>query len=150
MDIINRPHKRIERGQSLAEFGVAMVVLLVLLAGVVDLGRLFLTAITMNDAAQEGTLIASICDARAGSCKTDMETAVKAVSGPVDLSTAALTISAAYNNTSSGHPCGGDSVTVNVQYTFDFTMPFINLIVGSQTLPMNIRSTATVLKPFCN
>ena len=47
-----------EKGQSMVELAVSVVVLLILLAGVVDLGRLAFYYITLRDAAQEA---ASLC-----------------------------------------------------------------------------------------
>jgi hypothetical protein len=49
-----------EIGQSMVELGVSIFVLLVLLAGVVDLGRLAFYYITLRDSAQEAASYASI------------------------------------------------------------------------------------------
>lgn len=57
VDLGNRVgHDRTEKGQSLVELAFGMVVLLVLLAGIVDLGRLLFFYIAMRDAAQEGAV----------------------------------------------------------------------------------------------
>ena len=49
-----------EKGQSLVELAMSLVMLLTLLAGVVDFGRAFFTWITLRDAAQEGASYASV------------------------------------------------------------------------------------------
>jgi len=49
-----------ESGQSMVELAVSFLILMILLAGVVDLGRLAFTYIAMRDAAQEGASFASI------------------------------------------------------------------------------------------
>jgi len=49
-----------ESGQSMVELAVSFVVLMVLLAGVVELGRMSFHYIAMRDAAQEGASYASI------------------------------------------------------------------------------------------
>ncbi|PKO07800.1 MAG: hypothetical protein CVU40_18750 [Chloroflexi bacterium HGW-Chloroflexi-2] len=49
-----------EKGQSMVELAVSVVVLLILLAGVVDLGRLAFYYITLRDAAQEAASYASV------------------------------------------------------------------------------------------
>lgn len=49
-----------EQGQSLIELSLSLVMLLILLAGLVDLGRGFFTYITLRDAAQEGASYASV------------------------------------------------------------------------------------------
>ncbi len=53
-------HSIKESGQSLVELSAMMVILLILLAGVVDLGRLAFYYIAMRDAAQEAASYASI------------------------------------------------------------------------------------------
>ena len=60
MDTISKNHNRTERGQSLVELGVSLVILLILLAGVVDFGRLAFHYLSMHDAAQEGASYGSI------------------------------------------------------------------------------------------
>lgn len=54
----NRSKK--ESGQSMVELGVSIFVLLILLAGVVDLGRIAFYYITLRDSAQEAASYASI------------------------------------------------------------------------------------------
>ena len=49
-----------ESGQSLVEMAVALVILLLLVGGVVDLGRAFFSTMTLRDAVQEGALYGSI------------------------------------------------------------------------------------------
>src|SRR5574340_68722 len=45
---------QLEKGQSLVELAIVMVFVLILLAGVVDLGRMMYEFLSMRDAAQEG------------------------------------------------------------------------------------------------
>ncbi len=49
-----------ERGQSLVEFSLGMVVLLVLVVGITDTARAMFTYLSMRDAAQEGALFGSV------------------------------------------------------------------------------------------
>jgi len=42
-----------EKGQSLVEFAFGLVILMILISGIVDLGRAFFTYMALNDAAQE-------------------------------------------------------------------------------------------------
>ena len=48
------------RGQSLIEFALLLPVLLLLVAGAIDLGRAFYSQITITNAAREGALEASV------------------------------------------------------------------------------------------
>ncbi|HET7090925.1 MAG TPA: TadE/TadG family type IV pilus assembly protein [Anaerolineae bacterium] len=49
-----------ERGQSLLEFAIALPVLLILLLGVLDVGRMYFTFLAIQNAAGEGALFAAI------------------------------------------------------------------------------------------
>ena len=49
-----------ERGQSLVEMAMSLVILLLLVGGVVDFGRAFFTFMALRDAVQEGALYGSI------------------------------------------------------------------------------------------
>ena len=50
---------RNEKGAALVEFAIALPVLILLVFGIVDVGRLLYTQITLHEAVQEGTLYAS-------------------------------------------------------------------------------------------
>jgi hypothetical protein len=52
-------HARIERGQSLVEMTFGMLILIMIVAGVVDLGRAYFTFIALEDAAGEAALFMS-------------------------------------------------------------------------------------------
>ncbi|OQY16909.1 MAG: hypothetical protein B6I35_15300 [Anaerolineaceae bacterium 4572_32.2] len=55
-----RWHKKKERGQSMLEFALVLPVLLIILAGVLDLGRLYFAYVAVTDAAGEGASYAAI------------------------------------------------------------------------------------------
>lgn len=50
-----------QKGQSLVEFAISLVVILILLSGAVELGMALFQYIQLRDAAQEGALYGSIC-----------------------------------------------------------------------------------------
>src|SRR3990172_3740448 len=49
-----------ERGQSLVEFTLMMSIIMILMLGLLDLGRAFFTFLAMQDAAGEGASFASV------------------------------------------------------------------------------------------
>jgi Flp pilus assembly protein TadG len=51
---VQRPHKRSQRGQSLVEFAISSIVLLLLMMGLLDLSRAFYYAVSLQGAAREG------------------------------------------------------------------------------------------------
>ena len=52
--------QRLESGQSLVEVAFGMVILLVLLAGVLDLGRMYFTFVALEDSVGEAALYLAI------------------------------------------------------------------------------------------
>ena len=52
--------KKFENGQSLTEFAVSITFIILILSGIVDLGRAYFTYISLRDAAQEGAIYGSI------------------------------------------------------------------------------------------
>lgn len=110
-----------ETGQSMVELAVSFIILLLLLSGVVDLGRLAFYYLAMRDAAQEGASYASIfpndCD----------EIEKRIFTGPVDESRVDITVQI---DDLACQVCPypyspGDIIEVSVTDTkFQTTMPF--------------------------
>ncbi|MCB9135966.1 MAG: pilus assembly protein [Anaerolineales bacterium] len=125
-----------EKGQSLMEMAFALIVLLLLLAGIVDLGRLFFTYIAIREAAQEGATYASICppDATVPENSEKIRDHVKTSSQfPVNLALPNILVVSAFTST----PTPGSQLYVTVTYTnFNFIMPILNLV------DMNVSATA--------
>jgi hypothetical protein len=59
--IFDRYKQRRASGQSLVEFAISAIVIILLLVAVADFGRAFFTYLSMRDAAQEGALYGSLC-----------------------------------------------------------------------------------------
>lgn len=124
-----------ESGQSLVELAVSLIILLILLAGIVDLGRIAFYYIAMRDAAQEGASYGSIFP---HDC-TEIVNRVKA--GAVDSSRIEVTVNV------NGSPCQvcqndsnvncsvyvGNKIEVIVaDENFPITMPLIGAFIGQQ------------------
>ncbi|MFA5873000.1 MAG: TadE family protein [Anaerolineales bacterium] len=144
-----------QRGQSLVELGLTLIIMLTLLAGAVDFGSAFFTYIALQDAAQEGALYGSVApiidsngngryDAGEPLNTTAIESRVRSTSSnPVNLSTVNVLV------TISSTRCTGGTVTVKVSYTYQLTMPLIGAIIGRQTIPLSASVTDTILIPSC-
>ena len=131
-----------ERGQSLTELAVSFVLLVIILAVTVDLGRVFFSFISLREEAEEGALYGSLNPednagiiARVRSSSTT----------PVDLTDGSLV---AVNVTSTG-VCAGETLTVTVTYTYQLTMPFVSEVLGTQQFPLTVDATSTILRPEC-
>jgi Flp pilus assembly protein TadG len=154
-----------EKGQSMVELAVAVVVLLILVAGVVDLGRVAFHYIAMRDAAQEAASYASISPynnqqifARAidgiagdGVDPSRIEVNLKiykssstyecnwSVSYPEDC--AASTDTSSSNEVFPGNVI---EVTIN-DSAFPITMPLLGSFLGSQTINLSTAIEDVVL-----
>ncbi|HNB55288.1 MAG TPA: pilus assembly protein [Anaerolineales bacterium] len=121
-----------EKGQSLLEMAFAAIVLLLLISGIVDLGRLFFTYIALREAAQEGAAFASVCPPDAVNHPENgpkIRDHVKTSSQfPVDLALPNIQVIA--NFTSSPTPGAGLFVQV-VYQNFHFITPILNLVDGN-------------------
>ena len=148
------PIDRTERGQSLMEFAVSLVFVLILLAGVVDLGRFFFAFTALRDAAQEGAVYGSFCPSDINGIESRVR---NSSSFPIDLSdTGSIDVECYYVNSgvdvacNSGTPVPGQGIkTVVILNDFTLSMPFIGTFIGSQTVPVNAEVTDTILTTSC-
>jgi hypothetical protein len=74
-----------EKGQSMVEFAVSAIVILLLLVAIADFGRAFFTYLTLRDAAQEGAVYASVCPIHMNGIQSRIRSAS---TRPIDLRTA--------------------------------------------------------------
>lgn len=118
---------RSEKGQSIVEVAVLFPVLMLLLMGVVDLGRAYYAMVALNDAAEEGAMYASIDP---GNLTEIQNRAVHASSGLITFD-----VNRVSRAPSSGFTAG-EPVTVTVTYDFDIYTPIMQTFFegGSFTL----------------
>ncbi len=135
--------KKKEHGQSMVELALMITLLMVMLAGTLDLGRAFFTWLALRDAAQEG--------ASYGSIKPGDDAAIRAriwdnLEQVINNPTAEVGVSIDYL----GPKCLGNTIKVHVQY-LDFAIgtPFLGTFYGRQTLPIRATINDTILSPKC-
>jgi hypothetical protein len=131
---------RRENGQGFVEFAVGITFLLVLLAGILDLGRAYFSYIALQDAAQEGASYASIAP-------TDIDGIrgrVRATSsGPIDF---VLFDDSQIEIQPQGGPCAGDGIKVIVKIDFLLVAPFFS----GNSLALSAEATETILQDRCS
>jgi Flp pilus assembly protein TadG len=138
-----RKYHRKEKGQSLTEFALSMTILLILLAGIVDLGRAFFTFIALRDAVQEGAIFGSTHPTATEEIKNHVTNSSDMVQGLI--TNADVTVQVI------GSPCAGSGIRVGVTYSgFQITMPFIGTFLGTQNIPISATVTDTILMPACS
>jgi Flp pilus assembly protein TadG len=140
-----------ERGQSLVEFGVSLVVLLYLLSGAVEFGILFFQFVQLRDAAQEGALYGSINPSDIPGITDRIQ---YSSSSPLDLPTEVssggviITISidgvASTDANYANVDCEGHGLKVEVSYIHRMFMPFLS----GREIPLNATVTDTILSPY--
>jgi Flp pilus assembly protein TadG len=143
------------RGQGLVEFAVSVVFLIILLAGVVDIGRAMLVYIELSDAAQEGAAYGAYTR-QVGESISPIQTRIQArtrqsANRPIDLQSdpnvqVQVTLEDILGN---GQWCAENRVTVQVSYQFQLSMPFMGAIIGSQSFPLTATVSNTIIRPPC-
>lgn len=134
---------RAERGQSMVELALSFTLLLMFLAGVIDLGRALFAYMAIRDASQEGAAYGSINP-------TNLALIQQRVRGssdfPVNLNDANVTITVSVT----GSSCAGGAIAVSVVYNnFPLVFPFSNILFGQNGLTLGASTTDTILMPQC-
>lgn len=133
-----------ETGQGLVEFALSVTVLLLFLAGTIDLGRAFFTYMAMRDAAQEGASYAAISPIDYAAIEVRVRTNS---TFPVDLTSTDIDVKAEVTEPPA---CAGGAVTVTVSYDeFPLVFPFSNVIFGKNSISLSTSVTDTILLPVC-
>jgi hypothetical protein len=140
----NNPSKR--KGQSLIEFAASLLVLIILVAGIIDVGRVIFTYIQMRDAAQEGASFGSVFPTY---CVQMEDRALNNLQDP-----SGFVVHINIDNTdcyeaTDAQACLGHLVTVTItQPNFAIGMPLIGAFIG-QTLSLSASSNDTIIRTPC-
>lgn len=116
---------RAEKGAATVEFAIVAMFLVLLVSGIVDLGRGLYTAIALDEAVQEGAMFAAFTEDVAGSPVTgdDIKARVIASTSSPQLTVANVTVTCVDQVRSKQ---SGSRVTVQVSHTVDLITPFIS------------------------
>jgi Flp pilus assembly protein TadG len=138
---------RNERGQSLVEFALSLPLLLLVLSGLLDLGRVYFVYVALEDGAGEGALYLSINPG----CRTlDDGTdciepnnadfrARNAGNMAVDWSSADIEIDRT-------DPFGvGDPVKVTIHYPFRLLTPIIPRLLGVEQIMLTVEASQIIV-----
>jgi Flp pilus assembly protein TadG len=158
-----------ERGQSLVEFAISLLILLLLLVGAAEFGVLFFQYVQLRDAAQEAALYGS---SNLGSKSPNDATwqkvedrARNASYSPVNLMDPTVKVSIFVEGTkvwedrtriaSTNVACESSGIQVVVAYKHRIFMPFLAQILGKAgetpypNIPLSATVTDTILTPLC-
>jgi len=154
-----------ERGQSLVELGISLVVLLYLLSGAAEFGVLFFQYVQLRDAAQEGALYGSMNPYADGTNgfpfdgqyqlgeavnQAGIEQRARAAStSPIDLADPTLVTVTATSSDGNNRFCEGHGIQVTVSFNHQIFMPFMPQILGRSQIPLSATVIDTILTPVC-
>ena len=127
--------RRDQKGQSLVEISLAMPVLLLILVGILDLGRAYFTFVSLADAAGEGAAYAAIYPTQT---QNILNRTADASTGMVVLSTDMITVT-------HGLLDFGAPITVTVEYDYDLITPIIQGWVPDGTLTLRATSVQAII-----
>ena len=113
-----------EHGQALVEMALVLPLLLLLLFGVIEMGRVGYAYITVSNAAREGGRLATI-----GVADADIEISLK--DGAVSLDPASLTITI---TPPTSQRQSGQAVTVLVTYPVQLIIPIISNVISNPVI----------------
>lgn len=137
-----------ERGQSLVELAISILILIYLLSGAVEFGIAFFQFVQLRDAAQEGALYGSMNPGDLAG----IEARVRAASSsPIDLSIddadTGVTVDIDFPD---GDQCEGNGIEVVVTHDHQIFMPFMPQLLGRNEIPLAATVTDTILTPVCS
>jgi Flp pilus assembly protein TadG len=123
--ILERSREEAERGQSLLELAILLPVLLIILLGILDVGRLYMTMVAIHDAAAEGASYAASYPSRTSQIQQRAAESSTALT-TIDPSMVVITYG--------GSQSSGQPITVTVNYDYDLLTPLLSAMVPSGTL----------------
>lgn len=144
-----RSHSR-EKGQSLVEFSLTLGIALLILAGIMDLGRAYHVFIALEDAAGEAAMFLALSPECAGppedgyppECaepnNADFRARNATRSGEIDWSTVTITPVTFFSGVA-------DNVQIEVSYRFELVTPIITRIVGSDGIVLTASASQLIL-----
>lgn len=158
-----------DQGQSMTEFAIILIILMILLAGIVDIGRSFFAYIIIRDAVQDGAIYGAV-HADDPNIQALIETRVKQVfldpnnpsNSPIDpdsLNVESAIIGDACAGTHQDHTDEdkdgntseyvSNAIQVKAEFQLPVTMPFLGGLINAQQIKMSTKITNTIMTPIC-
>lgn len=135
-----------KKGQSLVEFTLLLSILLIIVMGLLDIGRVYFTYLALQDLAGEGASYGAVYPSRIDS--TDEPDPNNVLYRVRSAAPSGMLVDPADLNITVSTPSGtdpGDFITVTVVANYTLLTPFVGSIVGSQNLPLSASTTTIIL-----
>jgi Flp pilus assembly protein TadG len=134
---MNERRMKREKGQSLVEFALLLPILLIILIGVVDLGRMYYAYTVITDAAAEGATYAAMNP----NDVAEIENRARAACGDIDAGIQLVEVTCP----TCPSPASGDVVTVSISYDYVVLTPFMDVLFKEGTVPIQSQATEVIL-----
>ena len=151
--LFSKHKSNLESGQSLIEMALGLVILLLLLSGLLDLGRVYFVYVALEDGAGEAALYLAInpaCPtAAAGSqCADPNNAEYRARFGggsEVDWSIATIKIDIPTDALGNSVYDVGEPVSVTIEYPFQLLTPIIPKIAGLNPITLYTHASQVII-----
>ncbi len=150
----SRMIKSSEHAQSLVELALGLLVLIILVMGIIDLGRALFYYTTLRDAAQEGAIYGAInpqdCYGIVARARSPLANSTEGTI-QVDVNMKGMDgIPHPCNTAPISSACSGQQIEVIVtQPTFPLVTPILGTFLGTENLKLVSSVTGTILRPTC-
>lgn len=122
---------RSKKGQALVETALTLPLLLLVLMGIIEFGRIFNAELIVANASREGARYLAL-----HSTDTQIQTTVQTLTPTLDQSKISVFITPSQASRTSG-----TAATVEVDYNLQIIAPFVNIIIGN---PFKVSSQTTM------
>lgn len=144
-----RQHKRGESGQGMVELAISLIVILVILAGIVDISRTIMTKMQLQDAAEEGVVYAMAfpknCTQIQYRVLQNLSKVKSATLGSVVITYTTISTGVSVPCTSATGDLKGQLIKVSIANSFPVSMPFLGTVVGSSRT-ISVEAKGIVIK----
>lgn len=130
-----------ERGQSIVEMAFVLPILLIILLGVLDLGRVYYVMVALEDMAAEGASYAGINPLPAD-LPDVQERAAAGSRGLVEVHPSVVRVEYPTAVTA------GSAITVTVPLEFQFVTPFVSAMFDNGTVELRGTAVGTVISGY--
>lgn len=134
-----------EKGQSLIELALSFLVLLLMVCGIIDLGSMFYTSISLRDTAQEGVIYGATNPLDTAGIINRIK---QSATFPINASQITYINPTCGGNScvqTNTFSCQGQTISVTVNYAYHLITPLIPALVG-ETVPLSASVTGTILQ----
>ena len=147
-----------EDGQSLVEIALTLTIAIIILSGILDLGRVYFTYLALQDAAAEGAayglihptwqyppghpLASTLPYTNTNNDPNNIYYRVQneAPAGVVNLISTTVTTEVLF-------PTPGNKITVSVSYDYNLITPIVQLFAGGPTMKITGTAVQTIVSP---